>query len=144
MPSVSPSTWMSEVIARHPQNQHLHNNLHVMKGMYNLLLKSNLKLASPGPDCILACWYVSILNLHNSIGIVFTCHVRGIAQFIMAEFPTQHPAHTQGCTHGSRKGIHSLLALATLVHFGVDLVLVALDCWCFLPRQTACCGKGLG
>ena len=28
----------------------------------------------------------------------------------MAEFPTQHPAHTQGCTHGSRKGIHSLLS----------------------------------
>ena len=110
MPSVSLSTWMSEVIARHPQNQHLHNNLHVMKGMYNLLLKSNLKLASPGPDCILACWYVSILNLHNSIGIVFTCHGRGIAQFIMAEFPTQHPAHTQGCTQGSRKGIHSLLS----------------------------------
>ena len=117
MPSVSPSIWMSEVIARHLQNQHLHNNLHVKKGMYNLLLKSNLKLASPGPECILACWYVSILNLHNSIGIVFTCHVRGIAQFIMAEFPTQHPAHTQGCKHGSRKGIHSLLALVTLVHW---------------------------
>ena len=78
MPSVSLSTWMTEVIARHPQNQHLHNNLHVMKGMYNLLLKSNLKLASPGPDWILACWYVSILNLHNSIGIVFTCHGRAL------------------------------------------------------------------
>ena len=101
MSSVRPSTWMSEVIARHPQNQHFHNNLHVMmKGMYNLLLKSNSKLASPGPDCILACWYVSILNLHNSIGIVFTCHGSGggIAQFIMGEFPTQHPAHTQSYT----------------------------------------------
>ena len=117
MPSVSPSTWMSEVIARHPQNQHLHNNLHVMKGMYNLLLKSNLKLASPGPDWILACWYVSILNLHNSIGIVFTCHGRALHNSSWLSFQ-----HNTQLIH---RGVHTVqgrayilcLALVTLVHW---------------------------
>ena len=43
------------------------------------------------------------------------------------------------CTHGSRKGIHSLLALVTLVQWWCGP-----SARCFLPRQAACGGKGLG
>ena len=117
MPSVSPSTWMSEVIARHPQNQHLHNNLHVMKGMYNLLLKSNLKLASPGPDCILACWYVSILNLHNSIGIVFTCHGRALHNSSWLSFQHNTQLIHKGVNTVQGRAYILCLALVTLVHW---------------------------
>ena len=117
MPSVSPSTWMSEVIARHPQNQHLHNNLHVKKGMYNLLLKSNLKLASPGPDCILACWYVSILNLHNSIGIVFTCHGRALHNSSWLSFQHNTQLIHKGVHTGQGRAYILCLALVTLVHW---------------------------
>ena len=117
MPSVSPSTWMTEVIARHPQNQHLHNNLHVMKGMYNLLLKSNLKLASPWPDCILACWYVSILNLHNSIGIVFTCHGRALHNSSWLSFQHNTQLIHKGVHTGQGRAYILCLAFVTLVHW---------------------------
>ena len=116
MPSVSLSTWMTEVIARHPQNQHLHN-LHVMEGMYNLLLKSNLKLASPGPDCILACWYVSILNLHNSIGIVFTCPGRALHNSSWLSFQHNTQLIHKGVHKGQGRAYILCLALVTLVHW---------------------------
>ena len=62
----------------------------------------------------------------------------------MAEFPTQHPAHTQGCTHSSSKGIHSLLALVTLVHWcgpGARCIGLLADASCLVRQPVVV--KGL-
>ena len=117
MPSVSLSTWMTEVIARHPQNQHLHNNLHVMKGMYNLLLKSNLKLASPGPDCILAAGMC-----RSSICIIqleLSSPAMGGALHNSSWLSFQHNTQLihKGVHTGQGRAYILCLALVTLVHW---------------------------